>query len=313
MSKFKKFESAETSRTSSLFSRPSLVDIKKFASFPKNGTLPEFLDSMPGFLAADDLRYLVAAIRKAKDGNKPVIWGFGGHVVKVGLAPVIISLMDQGFVTALATNGSGLIHDFEIAIAGKTSEDVAAALKQGSFGLTEETGSWMNKAFSEGVAAGMGLGESLGRFLDEKNPEFGYASLTLQAYRRDIPVTSHVALGTDVIHMHSSARGDILGQGSMLDFKVFTHQVSLLHGGGVYLNLGSAVLLPEVFLKAVSLIRGSGRELSDFTTANLDFIQHYRPRQNVIGRPVSSGGKGIALTGHHEIMVPLLAALLVYS
>ncbi|MFH1965214.1 MAG: hypothetical protein ABIJ42_06685 [Acidobacteriota bacterium] len=312
MSKFKKFESGETG-TCSLFSRPSLVNIEDFARFPKNETLSGFLDSLPGFLAADDLRALVSAIREARSGNKPVIWGFGGHVVKVGLAPVLIELMDQGFVTGLATNGSGMIHDFEIALAGKTSEDVAAALEQGSFGLTEETGSLMNQAFREGVAEGLGLGESLGRFLDQNNPEYGHASLVLQAYRRDIPITSHVALGTDVIHMHPSAEGEVLGRGSMIDFKVFTQQVSLLHGGGVYLNLGSAVLLPEVFLKAVSLVRGSGRDLSDFTTANLDFIQHYRPRQNVIGRPVSSGGKGIALTGHHEIMVPLLAALLVYS
>jgi len=312
MSKFKKFESGETG-TCSLFTRPSLVDIKDFARVPGNETLAEFMDSLPGFLAADDLRALVAAIKEAKAAGKPVIWGFGGHVVKVGLAPVLINLMDHGFVTGMATNGSGLIHDFEIAIAGRTSEDVSAALKQGSFGLTEETGSLMNRAFREGDREGLGLGESLGRFLDEKNPEFGHASLALQAYRRNIPLTSHVALGTDVIHMHPSAEGEVLGRGSMVDFKVFTQQVSLLHGGGVYLNLGSAVILPEVFLKAVSLVRGSGSELSDFTTANLDFMQHYRPRQNVIGRPVSSGGKGIALTGHHEIMVPLLAALLVCS
>ena len=312
MSKFKKFESGET-RTCSLFSRPSLVNTENFARFPKNESLPEFLNSLPGFLAADDLRALVSAIREAKAGNKPVIWGFGGHVVKVGLAPVLIELMDRGYVTGLATNGSGLIHDFEIAVAGKTSEDVSVALKDGSFGLTEETGEMMNRAFREGGAEGLGLGESLGRFLDQNNPEFGHASLVLQSYRRDIPITSHVALGTDVIHMHPSADGEVLGRGSMIDFKVFTEQVSLLHGGGVYLNLGSAVLLPEVFLKAVSLVRGSGRELRNFTTANLDFYQHYRPRQNVVGRPVSSGGKGITLTGHHEIMVPLLAALLVYS
>ncbi len=312
MSKYNKFEAEESPRCS-LFDRPSLVDIEDFARFPEDESLSEFLDSLPGFLAADDLRLLVAAVRMARSGGKPVIWGFGGHVVKVGLAPVLIELMDQGFVTALATNGSGMIHDFEIALAGKTSEDVAAAIKQGTFGLTEETGRMMNQAFREGVFNGLGLGESLGRFMDKEDLKFGNASLVLQAYRRDIPVTSHVALGTDVIHMHPEARGEVLGKGSMTDFKVFTHQVSLLHGGGVYLNLGSAVILPEVFLKAVSLIRGAGRELSDFTTANLDFIQHYRPGQNVIKRPVSSGGKGIALTGHHEIMVPLLAAMLVYS
>ena len=307
MSKYEKFESAE-SRTCSLYERPSLVDIEDFARFPEDETISEFLEALPGFLAADDLRCLVASIRMARSGGKPIIWGFGGHVVKVGLAPVLIELMDQGFITALATNGSGMIHDFEISLAGKTSEDVAAAIKQGSFGLTEETGRMMNQAFREGVTDGLGLGESLGRFLDQNDPEFGKASLVMQAYRRDIPLTSHVALGTDVIHMHPDAEGDVLGKGSMTDFRIFTHQVSLLHGGGVYLNLGSAVVLPEVFLKAVSLVRGTGRELSDFTTANLDFIQHYRPGQNVIKRPVSSGGKGIALTGHHEIMVPLLAA-----
>lgn len=312
MSEYERFKSVKPP-TRSLFDRPSLVDVRNFAGFPRNGTLCDFLDSLPDFLAADDLRALVAAVREARSRRKPIIWGFGGHVVKVGLAPVLIELMDQGFVSALATNGSGVIHDFEIALAGKTSEDVAEALKQGLFGLTEETGRMMNQAFSEGVEEGMGLGESLGRFLDREAPEFAHSSLVIQAYRRGIPLTSHVALGTDVIHMHPSADGAVLGKGSMVDFEVFTHQVSLLQGGGVYLNLGSAVLLPEVFLKAVSLVRGSGAELTDFTTANLDFIQHYRPRQNVVGRPVSSGGKGIALTGHHEIMVPLLAALLVYS
>jgi len=312
MSKYHRYDPAKVS-TRSLYDRKSLVRVEDFARLPGGDSLAEFLDSLPGFLGARDLKALVSAIRKAKSDGKPIIWGFGGHVVKVGLAPILIDLMDRGFVSALATNGSGLIHDFEIAIAGKTSEDVEEELKKGAFGLTEETGRLMNQAFREGVDAGMGLGESLGAFLDKAHPQFGRSSLVLQAYRRDVPVTSHVALGTDVIHMHPSADGAVLGQGSMIDFQVFTRQVSGLHGGGVYLNLGSAVLLPEVFLKAVSMVRGSGDELSGFTTANLDFIQHYRPRQNVIGRPVGGGGKGIALTGHHEIMIPLLASLLVYS
>jgi len=312
MSKFEQFNPGKIP-TRSLYDRPSLVDAARFARVPGDGTLAAYLDSLPGFLGADDLRSLVGAIRNAREKGKPVIWGFGGHVIKTGLAPVLIELMDRGFITGLATNGSGMIHDFEIALAGKTSEDVASALEEGAFGLTEETGRLINQAFREGTGDGLGLGEALGRFLAGLDPEFGRVSLVLQAYLRDIPLTSHVALGTDVIHIHPSADGEVLGRGSMIDFKVFTGQVSRLHGGGVYLNLGSAVVLPEVFLKAVSVVRGSGIELSDFTTANLDFIQHYRPRQNVVGRPVSSGGKGIALTGHHEIMVPLLAALLIHA
>lgn len=312
MSKYQRFKPSELT-TCSLYSRPSLVDAADFAKFPGDATLGGFLDSLPGFLAARDFRDLVAAIKGAREKGKSIIWGFGGHVIKVGLAPVLIELMDRGFVTALATNGSGLIHDFEIALVGRTSEDVATALRQGSFGLTEETGRLMNQAFREGLEEQMGLGESLGRFLDSREPEHGDISVTLQAYRRDIPLTSHVALGTDVIHIHPAAEGEVLGRSSMIDFEVFTRQVSLLEGGGVYLNLGSAVILPEVFLKAISLIRGAGGTLDSFTTANLDFIQHYRPRQNVTGRPVSSGGRGISLIGHHELMVPLLAAMLVYS
>lgn len=312
MAKYQRYGSSRVT-TRSISDRKSLVDVEGFARFPAGDSLTELLDSLPDFLGAGDLRSLVRAVREAKSREKPIIWGFGGHVVKVGLAPVLIEMMDRGFISALATNGSGLIHDFEIAIAGNTSEDVAEALESGEFGLTEETGRLMNQAFREGVGKGMGLGESLGAFLDNADPEFGRSSLVLQAYRRNIPVTSHVAMGTDVIHMHPSADGEVLGKGSMIDFEVFTYQVAGLHEGGVYLNVGSAVVLPELFLKAVSLVRGSGDALSGFTTANLDFIQHYRPRQNVIGRPVGGGGKGIALTGHHEIMVPLLAALLVYS
>ena len=229
---------------------------------------------------------------------------------KDGLAPV---LFDHGSRSdsALAMNGSCLIHDFEIALMGTTSEDVDVQLKTGDFGMAEETGRDINRAIAEGVADGLGIGESMGRFLSGLSPRFGQYSLLLQAYRRRIPVTVHVTIGADIIHNHPAVSPAAIGEGSHRDFRLLAEIVSGLNDGGVYLNCGSAVTLPEVFLKCVTLVRNSGRVLKDFTTANLDFIQHYRPTENVVKRPVSTGGRGIALTGHHEIMIPLLAAWLV--
>ncbi|NLT68489.1 MAG: hypothetical protein GXX84_17975 [Acidobacteria bacterium] len=299
-------------KTYPLESRPSKVGVELFGwPHEKGGTLSGFLDSLPGILASGNLKALALAVTEARRREKPAIWGMGGHVIKTGLAPVLIDLMDRGLISALAMNGSCLIHDFEIALMGTTSEDVDVQLKTGDFGMAEETGRDINRAIAEGVADGLGIGESMGRFLSGLSPRFGQYSLLLQAYRRRIPVTVHVTIGADIIHNHPAVSPAAIGEGSHRDFRLLAEIVSGLNDGGVYLNCGSAVTLPEVFLKCVTLVRNSGRVLKDFTTANLDFIQHYRPTENVVKRPVSTGGRGIALTGHHEIMIPLLAAWLV--
>ena len=312
MSKYKEFK-LDQIKDYPLKSRPSKVDAEDLAQPLAKDSLSAFTRSLPRILAADQLRLLVDRIREARERKRAIVWGFGGHVVKVGLSPILIDLMERGFVTSLATNGSGMIHDFEMTLIGHTSEDVDEQLRTGAFGMARETGEYLNQAIVDGAAEGQGIGESVGRFLDQgdvPNPEL---SLLLQSYRKEIPLSVFIAMGTDIIHNHPQASGEAMGKGSQIDFRIFTQQVSLLDDGGVYLNLGSAVILPEVFLKAVSLVRNSGSSLENFTTANLDFIQHYRPTRNVVQRPVAKTGAGIALTGHHEIMVPLLAAMLVYG
>lgn len=283
------------------------------APHTRGASLETWLERLPKILAADQLREVVRVIREARAKGKPVLWGMGGHVVKCGLAPVLLDLMRRGFVQGFAMNGSTAIHDFEIAIAGCTSEDVEAVLPDGRFGSAEETGREMNEAIRAGVADGLGWGESLGRRLQEiARPEFAPHSLLHEAYRAGVPVTVHVAIGTDTPHTHPAVDAAALGQATHLDFRLFARLVSMLDGGGVYINLGSAVVLPEVFLKAISLVRNLGHEVKGFHTANFDFLQHYRPTVNVVKRPhAGAGGSGIALTGHHEIMVPLLAAILV--
>jgi hypothetical protein len=299
-------------KTYPLESRPSKVAIDLFGRpHEKGGTVSAFLQGLPGILASRNLKDLACAIVNARSNGKPVIWGMGGHVIKTGLSPVLIDLMDRGLVTALAFNGSCLIHDFEIALTGSTSEDVEVQLQTGAFGMAEETGRGINQAIKDGVADGLGIGESLGRYLLNLNPPFGRHSLLLQAYLRSIPVTVHVTIGADIIHNHPAISPAAVGEGSHRDFLLLAGMIAELNGGGVYLNCGSAVTLPEVFLKCVTLVRNSGNQLRDFTTANLDFIQHYRPTENVIKRPVKDVGRGIAITGHHEIVIPLLAAWLV--
>jgi len=309
MSSYKRFQVRQL-KDYSLRDRPSKVSIAQFAAPVAADSLSKYMSSLPDLLAAKALRTLVRSILEARRKQKPIIWAFGGHVIKVGLAPVLIDLMNEGFVTALATNGSGIIHDFEIALCGKTSEDVAAELPSGAFGMAQETGSLINQAVREGAERDRGFGESVGVFLAQLAPEYARYSVICESFRHEIPLTAHIAVGTDVIHNHADFCGSSAGRATQVDYEIFAHQVSRLNGGGVFLNIGSAVILPEVFLKAVSLVRNSGCQLEGFVTANLDFIQHYRPTQNVIRRPVDHPEEGIAITGHHEIMVPLLAALL---
>jgi len=283
---------------------------------PLNGSdsIPAFIAKLPKILAAEDLRTLIRALLYARATGKPIVWGMGGHVIKVGLGPVINDLIDNGFVTAIALNGSAAIHDFEVALAGSTSEEVSAGLGSGKFGMARETGALMNAAINNAEGKGIGLGETLGNLIVNgvNGTKFPHHEISIlaRAYNNRVPVTVHVALGTDIIHAHPDASGKATGEASQIDFRLFCTVVRELNGGGVYLNVGSAVLLPEVFLKAVSVIRNLGNTLEEFTTANLDFIQHYRPAQNVLKRPTQQSGQSVALTGHHEIMIPLIAAAL---
>lgn len=295
-----------------LDARHSKVTVKDFAHPLTNDeakAASALLNSLPNILAVQSLRAVARAIVHAQTEHKAIIWGAGGHVIKTGLAPVIIDLMQRGFVTAIALNGSGVIHDFEIALIGSTSEDVDEALGQGAFGMAEETGRMLNDAINRGARDDIGLGEAVGRMLAEAQPPFAEYSLLHEAYRNKIPVTVHATIGADIIHLHPNADGASIGQTSHRDFRLLTALVKELDGGGVYLNLGSAVTLPEIFLKAVTVVRNLGVPLENFTTANFDFIQHYRPNTNVVKRPVANGaGKGYSITGHHELMIPLLAA-----
>jgi hypothetical protein len=293
-----------------LASRPSKVTAADFAEAPApDSTLREFLRTLPNILAVRSLREIAAQVRRARELGKPIIWGIGGHVIKTGLAPVIIDLMSRGYVSAVAANGSVLVHDAEIALVGSTSEDVDATLGEGAFGAAEETGKLLNEASRCGARDGLGLGEALGRELAELSPPHANLSLLCAAYRARVPFTAHVAIGADIAHFHPTADGASLGQTSHTDFRLLSELVRRMNGGGVYLNIGSAVVLPEIFLKAVTLVRNLGHPLADFTTANFDFIQSYRPLTNVVRRPNADGaGRGYSVTGHHELMIPLLAA-----
>jgi deoxyhypusine synthase len=295
-----------------LDSRHSKVTVKDFARPLKDDeakSTAALLDSLPNILAVQSLRAVANAIVNARTNHKAIIWGAGGHVIKTGLAPILIGLMQRGFVSAIALNGSGVIHDFEIALIGSTSEDVDESLGQGAFGMAEETGRMLNDAINAGARDCLGLGEAVGRMLSELQPPFASYSLLHEAYRHKIPVTVHATIGTDIIHLHPNANGANIGQTSHRDFRLLTSLVKELDGGGAYLNLGSAVTLPEIFLKAVTVVRNLGVPLENFTTANFDFIQHYRPNTNVVKRPVANGaGRGYSITGHHELMIPLLAA-----
>ncbi len=300
-------------RTYPLKSRQSKARTEDFARPYQPGSgIAGWLDALPSMLAAADFRAVVAAVAGARAEGRGILWGFGAHVIKTGLSPILIDLMERGFVSALATNGAGLIHDFEIALSGATSEDVDASLGEGRFGMAEETGRLLNGAINEGVAAGLGLGQSVGRYLSGRHPQHEHGSVAATAYRLGIPLTVHVAIGTDIVHMHPAASGAALGEGSLRDFRYFASNVSRLERG-VYLNCGSAVILPEVFLKAVSLARNKGCRLDGLTTVTLDFARLYRPQVNVVNRPTAGIGRGYYLVGHHELLIPLLAAALLES
>jgi hypothetical protein len=273
-------------------------------------TVAEFVQALPRLLGAEDLRRVVAALEAARHGHAGIVWGIGAHVIKTGVAPVLIDLMHRGYVSALAMNGAGMIHDFEMALSGGTSEDVDSTLGPGTFGMAEETATVLNEAINEGSRAGLGLGQAVAQMLTARAPAHADASLMVTAHRLGIPLTVHVALGTDIIHMHPAASGAAIGEATLRDFRYFTSSVSRLRRG-VYLNCGSAVVLPEVFLKAVALARNHGADLEGLTTVNIDFLRMYRPQTNVVHRPAAAtGGTGISLVGHHEILIPLLAAAL---
>ncbi len=297
-------------KTYPLKRRHSKVRLSDFASVWKlGGSFNQFLRSLPDILAVKALREVVGAIVRAHRRGKPVILGMGAHPVKVGLNPIIVDLMERSVISAVAMNGAVIIHDFELALMGHTSEEVDAEIDSGRFGMAEETGRMLNEAIARGVKDGQGLGEAVGHYINRYKGLFPNRATSILATgaRLGIPVTVHVALGTDIIHMHPSADGAAIGAGSLLDFRRLAAVVAGMEGG-VYLNLGSAVIMPEVFLKTVALGRNLGHDLRNITTVNMDFLSHYRPTTNVVRRPTQKGGKGYTLIGHHEIMFPLLAA-----
>jgi hypothetical protein len=299
--------------TYELGSRPSKVTVADFARpVGEEDSLSDFLGKLPDILAVRSLRELAARVRRARDLGKPIIWGLGGHVIKTGLAPVLIDLMERGLISALASNGSVLVHDSEIARVGFTSEDVDATLGKGDFGAARETGEFLNEAAAQAQREGIGLGEAICKALASLKTPHADKSLLCSAYQRKVPFTAHLTIGADIGHFHPGADGSALGAASHTDFRLMCSLVREMNGGGVYINYGSAVVMPEIFLKAVTVVRNLGNELADITTANFDFVQSYRPMTNVVNRPTANGaGKGFSITGHHEFTLPLFAAQLI--
>lgn len=282
-------------------------------ALPAGATVAQLLEAFPRLLAADGFRGAVEALARARRDGGEAIALVGAHVIKCGLGPVLCDLIRKRIITAVAMNGAGAIHDFELARWGETSEDVDDTLVEGTFGLVEETGREMNALFEKGASRSLGMGEALGEGLAAGRAAHAADSLLATGFEEGIPVTVHVALGTDVIHQHPSARGDVIGATTMTDFRLLSAVVARLDAASVVFNLGSAVILPEVFLKCVSTARNVGHPVSGFTAVNFDMMQHYRPLENVLRRPTLSGGRAIAITGHHEILVPLLAACVLDS
>ena len=300
-------------KTYSVADRPSKVTVAELAAvWTRGASFAAFMERLPNILAAADLKAVIAAIVTAHRKQRPVIFGMGAHVIKVGLSPVVIDLMERGLISGVAMNGAGIIHDAELAMTGRTSEDVGPALDDGSFGMAEETSAVISNALESADAGGTGLGRAVGNLLLASGFPFMEKSILAAGARLGMPVTVHVAIGTDIIHMHPGFDAARTGAASHVDFRILAAQVAHLEGG-VYFNAGSAVILPEVFLKAVSLARNLGHRLDAFTTINLDFVRHYRPSVNVVQRPTTRGGRGFNLVGHHEIMLPLIAAGVIES
>ena len=296
-------------RTYPLAERASKARAGDFARPQQPGaSFADWFEALPRILGAADLRRVVDVLIRVKREGRGIVWGIGAHVIKTGVSPVLIDLMQRGYVSALAMNGAGIIHDFEVALAGATSEDVDESLGPGRFGMAHETGTQLNAIAERASREGQGLGQAVARFLAESNPVHADKSLAVAAHRSGIPLTVHVAVGTDITHMHPHASGAAIGDTSLRDFRFFTSSVARLDGG-IYLNCGSAVVLPEIFLKSVALARNRGIALDGLTTVNVDFQRLYRPTTNVLTRPVAgTGGAGISLVGHHEILIPWIAA-----
>ena len=291
--------------------RLSKVKVDDFGdAWQPGGSMNRWLESLPKILAGNDFTEIVDRFVRAAASGKTIILAMGAHVIKVGLNPIILDLLNRRILSSIAMNGAGIIHDAEVAMVGCTSEDVAEQIGTGKFGMAQETGKLLNAAISEGAKQGLGIGRSVGAMLIRENFPYNRYSLLARAFELDIPVTVHVAIGTDIIHFHPNVDGASIGEASHLDFRIFARLVSTLEEG-VFINLGSAVILPEVFLKALTLVRNLGYQARDFTTVNMDFIRHYRPMTNVVHRPTLDGGKGYNLVGHHEIMFPLLAAAVI--
>ena len=306
----KKFEPIDLSgvKTYPLSQRKSKVSTDAFGeTWQKGYSFKDFLNGLSDILAGNHLKTVISSTAKAFRENKTIVFAMGAHVIKVGLNPIVIDLMERGIITAVAMNGAGIIHDLELAMAGQTSEDVSASIGDGTFGMAHETGAFLCDAIRRAGKTSKGLGESIGAAMIEKKLPFLEHSILATGCRLGIPVTVHVAFGTDIIHMHPGFDAKATGETTHLDFRTFASVVSTLEKG-VYFNVGSAVILPEVFLKAVTLARNLGHRLNDFTTVNMDFIRQYRPMTNVVDRPTADGGQGFHLTGHHEIMLPLIAA-----
>jgi len=294
-------------KTCSLSRRKSKVRLDNIGTPFNSGDFKDFLNSLPKVLAVKNFKEIVKSVVRAKRARRPVILGMGAHPIKVGLSPIIINLMENNVISAIAMNGACIVHDFELSLIGHTSEDVDTELCKGTFGMAEETGKGLNAAIKAGIGKGDGIGKAVGDYILGGKFPYKKLSILAQASRLNIPATVHVAMGTDIIHMHPEADGASIGEGSMRDFRLFTSVIAELRGG-VYINLGSAVIMPEVFLKAIAAAKNLKYNVKDFITVNMDFIQHYRGHENVLRRPILSGGNSYALTGHHEVMFPLLAA-----
>jgi hypothetical protein len=300
-------------KTYSVKGRHSKVDVKDFATpWQKGGNFNNFLETLPSILAGNDIKSVIKAISTAAKTDKQVLFAMGGHVIKTGMSPLVIDLMKKKVLTMLSMNGSGIIHDLETAMMGRTSEDVAQSIGDGSFGMAKETTAFLNQAIKNAKNQSKGLGRAVGELILEENLDYKDLSLTASGAALDIPVTVHVAIGTDIIHMHPDFDAAACGAASHYDFKLFASQITNLEKG-VFINAGSAVIMPEVFLKAVTLVRNLGNTLDDFTTVNLDFIRHYRPMTNVVNRPTLGKGKGYSIVGHHEILIPLIFAGVIES